>query len=414
VRAVALVKEVLIMDDAVLWVSSSGPLAVHVAGYSQELIRRGYAGRTVEDHVRLIAELDRCMVTEALALTDLTQERLQQFVQSKRRAGHERLSHRRFKPFLDYVHALELVPTAAEPAANAIERFIAAYKSYLARERGLMPATVGNYVLDARAFLVERADREGTDLEGITAAEVTQFVVRQTRQRSPGAVKMLIPALRSLLRFLHVAGITKLPLAGAVLVPPTWKASSLPRPLEPQHVAALLASCDRRRVGGRRDYAILKLLVRLGLRAGEVAALDLDDVDWRRGEVLIRGKGNRQERLPLPSDVGEALSDYLVCVRRPDRQCRRVFVSVIAPISPLTRFGVKDAVYHACERAKLPRIGPHRLRHTAASQMLRSGAPLTEITQVLRHRSLRTTAVYAKIDVASLRTVIQPWPGDGA
>jgi site-specific recombinase XerD len=354
------------------------------------------------------------MVSKALAVTDLTPECLEQFVQSKRRRGYRRLSHRRFKPFLDYMHGLDSVPIAAEPAAHAIESLIAAYRSYLEHERGLMSATVGNYVLDARAFLVDRAEREGTDFEGLVAAEVTQFVVRQTRQRSPGAVKMLIPALRSVLRFLYVAGITKLPLAGAVLVPPTWKASSLPRPLEPQHVAVLLASCDRRRVGGRRDYAILKLLVRLGLRAGEVAALELGDVDWRRRELLVRGKGDRHERLPLPSDVGEALSDYLLSVRRPDRQCRRVFVSVIAPIGPLTRFGVKDVVYHACERARLPRIGPHRLRHTAASQMLRSGAPLTEITQVLRHRSLRTTAVYAKIDVVSLRTVAQPWPGEGA
>jgi len=166
-------------------------------------------------------------------------------------------------------------------------------------------------------------------------------------------------------------------------------------------------------VGGRRDYAVLKLLARLGLRAGEVAALELEDVDWRRGEILVRGKGNRQERLPLPPDVGEALSEYLFC-RASDVQCRRLFVSLIAPIGPLTRFGVKDVVSHACERAKLPRIGPHRLRHTAASQMLRSGAPLMEIAQVLRHRSLVTTAVYAKIDLASLRTVAQPWPGGEA
>jgi site-specific recombinase XerD len=355
------------------------------------------------------------MFSQPLAVTDLTTERLKEFIQAKHRAGQRRLSYRRLKPLVEYIRELESSPSCAEPAAaNPIEDLIAAYQRYLEHERGLMPATVGNYVLDARAFLVERAACGGTDLGGMTAAEVTQFVVRQTRQRSPGAVKMLIPALRSLLRFLYVVGLTKLPLAGAVLVPPTWKASSLPRPLEPQHVAALLAGCDRRRVGGRRDYAILKLLVRLGLRAGEVAALELGDLDWRRGEILVRGKGDRQERLPLPTDVGEALSDYLLCVRRPNPQCRRVFVSVIAPIGPLTRFGVKDVVYHACERAKLPRIGPHRLRHTAASQMLRSGAPLTEVTQVLRHRSLRTTAVYAKIDVASLRTAIQPWPGGGA
>jgi site-specific recombinase XerD len=353
------------------------------------------------------------MISDELSAADLTPGRLNHFVQAGRRAGHQRLSHRRFKSLLDYMRQVGPMSQSEEPAAaNPMESLIAHYRSYLERERGLAPATVCNYVICARAFLRERADREGTDLEAMTAAEVTHFVVRQTRQRSPGAVKMLIPALRSLLRFLYVEGITRLPLATAVLAPPNWNASSLPRPLEPQHVATLLASCDHRRVGGRRDYAILKLLVRLGLRASEVVALELGDVDWRRGEIVIRGKGDRLERLPLPWDVGEALSEYLRCARRPDVQCRAVFLSVIAPITPLTRFGVKDVVYHACERAKLPRIGPHRLRHTAASQMLRSGSSLTEIAQVLRHRSLLTTAVYAKIDVGSLRTVAQPWPGD--
>ena len=364
------------MGSAVMWVRSSGPLAMDVVGYAGELTRQGYAERTVEDHLRLVAELERWMASEALLPVHLTPERLDQFIQAKRQAGHHRLSQRRFKPLLAYMH----VELAAEPALEpSVQGVLAAYQSYLKRERGLMPATVSNYVLRAREFLVERADHEGTDVNGMTAAEVTQFVVRQTRQRSPGAVKMLIPALRSLLRFLYVEGITQLPLAAAVLAPPSWKASSLPRPVDSEDVAALLASCDRRLVGGRRDHAILKLLVRLGLRASEVATLELGDLDWRHGEILIRGKGNRQERLPLPSDVGEALSEYLLCGRPPDAPCRRLFVSAVAPIGPLTRFGVKDVVYHACERAKLPRIGPHRLRHTAASQMLRNGSPLTEI-----------------------------------
>lgn len=402
------------MYSATTWTRSSGPLAVDVVGFADELTRQGYAERTVQDHLRLIAELDRWLASEALSLVDLTPERLEQFVQAKRRAGHHRLSQRRFKPLLDYIR-VESLPPPAEPARTTpLKGLLASYQHYLERERGLMPATVSNYVLRARVFLVERADHGGTEVDGMTAAEVTQFVVRQTHQRSPGAVKMLIPALRSLLRFLYVEGITELPLAGAVLAPPTWKASSLPRPVDPEHVAALLASCNRRLVGGRRDYAILKLLVRLGVRASEVAALELGDLDWRRGEILIRGKGNRQERLPLPSDVGEALSEYLRCGRPPNVPCRTVFVSVVAPIGPLTRFGVQDVVSHACERAELPRIGPHRLRHTAASQMLRRGAPLTEIAQVLRHRSLLTTAVYAKIDLASLRTVAQPWPGGEA
>jgi integrase/recombinase XerD len=291
------------MGGAVMLARSSGPLAVDVVGYARELGIRGYAERTVEDHLRLlIAELDRWMASEALLPVDLTPERLNQFVQAKRRAGHHRLSHRRFKPLLGYMREMESVPSSAEPAGTtALEGLLAAYQSYLERERGLMPATVSNYVSRARAFLVDRADHEGTDVEGMTTAEVTQFVVRQTRLCSPGAVKMLIPALRSLLRFLYIEGITKSPLAAAVLAPPSWGASSLPQPLAPEHVVALLAGCDRRLVGGRRDYAVLKLLVRLGLRAGEVAALELGDLDWRCGEILVRGKGNRQEqRLPLP------------------------------------------------------------------------------------------------------------------
>jgi integrase/recombinase XerD len=192
-----------------------------------------------------------------------------------------------------------------------------------------------------------------------------------------------------------------------------WRGSSLPRALGPEEVAKLLASCDRGMAVGRRDYAIRTMLVRLGLRAGEVAALELRDVDWRRGEIVIRGKGRRQERLPLPVDVGEAVADYLRSGGH-HGGCAHLFMRARAPHHGLGSDGVQAVVRHAAERASLPAMGAHRLRHTAATEMLRAGAPLPEIGQVLRHRSLRTTASYAKVDRTALRTLALPWPGGAA
>jgi integrase len=182
--------------------------------------------------------------------------------------------------------------------------------------------------------------------------------------------------------------------------------------LEPAAIARLLASCDRRRTVGRRDYAILLLLARLGLRAREVAALELEDVDWRRGEILVRGKGGRQDRLPLPGDVGEAIVSYLR--RRPRQESRALFVRVVAPSGALERSAVSGIVRSACTRAGLPRVGAHRLRHTTATEMLKAGASLPEIAQVLRHRDQKTTSRYAKVDRKALRALARPWPGGAA
>jgi integrase/recombinase XerD len=215
-----------------------------------------------------------------------------------------------------------------------------------------------------------------------------------------------------LLAYLHVTGLVAAPLRWAVPGVADLRGRSLPRALEPEAVAALLASCDRRRTVGRRDYAIVFLLVRLGLRAGEVAPMRLGDIDWRAGEILVRGKGGRQDRLPLPTDVGAALASYLQ--RRPRIESRAVFIRMQAPVGPLTRRGVSGVVTGACARAGVPPAGAHRLRHTAATQMLRAGCSLPEIAQVLRHQQLRTTAVYAKVDHAALRTLALPWPGGAA
>jgi integrase len=214
--------------------------------------------------------------------------------------------------------------------------------------------------------------------------------------------------LRSCLRFLHVAGLIEAPLVWAVPSVADLRDRTLPRGLEPAAVRKLLASCDRRRTIGRRDYAIVLLLSRLGLRRGEVAAMQLEDIDWRAGELLIRGKGPRQDVLPLPVDVGEALVSYLR--RRPRCESRALFVRMTAPLQELAPHTIGWIVREACTRAGLPRVGAHRLRHTAATEMLRQGASLAEIGQVLRHREQKTTAIYAKVDRRALRALARPWP----
>jgi integrase len=246
----------------------------------------------------------------------------------------------------------------------------------------------------------------------LNAADVSEFLAWECSRRSTASAQQLVTGLRALLRYLHVTDVIEVPLRWAVPAVADRRGLSLPRGLEPAAVARLLTSCDRRSLTGRRDYAVLLLLARLGLRAGEVAAMRLEDLDWRVGELLVRGKGNRHERLPLPVDVGEALVSYLRW--RPASECRAVFLCVRAPLGPLSAGVVSQIVRAACTRAGLERVGAHRLRHTAATRMLRAGASLPEIAQVLRHQRLETTAQYARVDRQALRVVARPWPGGAA
>jgi site-specific recombinase XerD len=211
------------------------------------------------------------------------------------------------------------------------------------------------------------------------------------------------------LRFLFLQGLTPLPLADAVPSAARWSHSALPRALDTRSVSTLLEGCDRSRAVGLRDFAILTILVRLGLRSCEVAHLLLEDVHWRAGELLVRGKGNRVERLPVPCDVGEAMTDYLRQAR-PASSCRALFLRALAPHVEMTPGAVGMVVALACDRVGLARVGAHRLRHTAATEMLRGGASLAEIGDVLRHRRPATTAIYAKVDHAALSVLARPWP----
>lgn len=289
------------------------------------------------------------------------------------------------------------------------------YRRYLLVERGLTEATVRGYLDVVHPFLLRRASA-AVDVERLTAPDVSAYVVdavRDPRGRG-GSAKLMLTGLRSLLGFLHVDGVLAESLTEAVPSIAGWRLATLPRALEPGQVRLLLSSCDRRTPHGRRDFAILTLLARLGLRRGEVARLELDDIDWRSGELVICGKGDRRERLPLPADVGEAVAAYLRHGRPPAVVGRSVFVRVKAPQRPLTPGGVTNVVIAAGRRAGLGDITAHRLRHSAATELLRAGAPLEEIGQLLRHRRPLTTAIYAKVDREALRLLARPWPGGAA
>jgi site-specific recombinase XerD len=357
----------------------------------------------------LLAALSRWLDREALTAEDLNEDRAEVFLAARRAAGYVTwVSSRCVALPLAYLREVAAAPAPVVVAERGpLAGLLADYGEYLVRERGLAQSTVGSYVRVARLFLEQQPG--GPQLERLTTADVSGFLARECRRRSVAGARHLVADLRPLLRYLHVAGLIGSPLVWAVPGVADLRDRSLPRGLEPAVVARLLAGCDRRRTVGRRDYAILLLLVRLGLRAAEVAAMQLEDLDWRAGEVLIRGKRDRVDTLPLPVDVGEALVSYLR--RRPQSECRAVFLKLKAPIGALSRQAVCGVVRDACVRAGLPPVGAHRLRHTAATAMLREGATLVEIAQVLRHREIKTTAIYAKVDRTRLRALAMPWPG---
>jgi site-specific recombinase XerD len=303
----------------------------------------------------------------------------------------------------------EAVPERDDPAGCLLREFA----EHLANERGLAPGTIAGYRYFAGVFLDTCAPdptTAGCGVSTLNAEDVNVFLVTECTRRSVGSAGNVVAALRVLLRFFYVRGYTATPLADCVPKAAAWRDSGRSRSLDAREVSRLLASCDRRTSAGRRDFAILTVLVRLGLRAKEVATLSLADLDWHAGVITVAGKGGRTDRLPLPADVGGAVADY--CRRgRPRNEHRALFLQVRAPYAALTSDMVSHVVVRACRRAGISPVGAHRLRHTSASAMRRAGAPLFEIGQVLRHHWVVSTALYAKDDLDALAAIARPWPG---
>jgi integrase/recombinase XerD len=378
----------------------AGPLAGYEAAFRADLSRSGYAPRSAGDLLRAMAGVSRWLEDRGLAAGGLTPLLAADLQAGVLHAG----------PVLRFLREAGVVPAGGMAGAAPTEVMLARFRGWLAGERGLSAATVHCYVKQARKFLEQLPAPLDATLRQLDAGQVTSFMVGYCQGRNPESAKAMVTAVRALLRFLHAAGHVPVSLAGAVPAVAGWRLASLPRGLDATVVSRLLASCDRGTITGRRDLAILTMLARLGLRGAEVAALELADVDWRGGEVAIRGKGGRIERLPLPADVGEAVAAYLMA-GRPRCGAPAVFCTVRAPYQRLSAAAIRGIMAQACRRAGLPRAGAHRLRHSLATQMLRAGASLPEVGQVLRHRSPLSTSVYAKVDENALRVLARPWPG---
>ena len=332
----------------------TGPLAPFADAYRTSLRERGYTPLTTVNELRQMAWLSRWLEANRLTAADLSSERAQQFLAYRRAQGQRATCSR---PCLIWL--LDLL-------------------------RGL----------------------------GVTAAEVTQAVLRESRAVSVSAAQNFVCALRSFLRFCFIEGLLEADLSQAALPVTGRRRSSLPKGIGRADAEALLGACDRRQALGRRDYALIILLLRLGLRRGEVARLRLEDIDWRAGELVVRGKGAREDRLPLAADVGEAIASYLRRGRHASDR-RELFLQARAPYEPIASGTVASTVRRACRRAEIPEVGSHRLRHTTACEMVSAGVPLQRIGQVLRHRSLQSTAIYARVDLDRLRLLAQPWPQGG-
>jgi integrase/recombinase XerD len=386
-----------------------GPLSPLASRFGAELSSMGYCQEWSVVQLRLLAGLSRWLSSNELGVSDLTTVRVGEFFAECRKRGQgSRMPPTVRGPLVTFLRAEELLDTPTEAQGDPVDELVARFRRHLAVERGLRPSTIGRYEQAAQVFL--RSMGPDFSLDTLNAEQVTKFVLAQAERRSSGSATNIVVGLRSFLRFAFVEGLVPRRLDMAAPTVANWRASALPKALELGVAERLVNVCDRRTIVGRRNYAVLHCLWRLGLRAGEVAALELEDLDWRAGEIIVHGKGGREERLPLPFDVGEAIAGYLRR-GRPRSTSRALFLRAHAPFGPLTRSSVRWVVYRSCDQLGIKRVGPHRLRHTAAAHLLAHGASLEEVAQVLRHRSVDTTAIYSKIDTIALSAIALPWPG---
>jgi len=376
-------------------VRMSGPLTRFREGFTAELMARGYTDLSLANQLRVMSDFSRWLDAKAIALDRIDHAVVSRFLVKRRRSHTQFVSRAAIDPLLGHLAAVGAIVLPSPPPRSRREELVA-YERYLVEERSVAPARQALCLQVAEEFLGKR--RAST----LTAADVTRFVARARRSNT-------LSALRSLLRFLFMSSRCEANLVYAVPTSPRWTQRSLPQGLEPVEVQAVLETCDRRTLVGCRDYAVLLLMVRLGLRGGEVAGLRLDNLDWRAGELAVRGKGRSLGRLPIPFDVGHAITRYLQRARR-SKAVRTVFVRSCAPYTSMGSGAIVAIARRALRGAGIMHGSAHRLRHTAATQMLRRGASLTEIAQVLRHQHVNTTALYAKVNHDALRLLARRWP----
>jgi site-specific recombinase XerD len=389
-----------------------GPLASYLDAYLKQIEHQGFLPASVPMQMYAIARFSNWLQARQLGAHQVDDATVERFLKRDPGTIHSGESAP-LRRLLAMLREIGLAPAKPVEPKNCLQRSMDEYRCYLLRERGLAETSLLNYLPVAEQLLSDRFGQSVMNLSELTAKDVTEFLQDRARQLRPGRAKLLVTALRSFLRYLRHRGEISVDLAGCVPPVAAWSISTVPKFLHSGTVKRLLDQYERDTPDQKRNYAVLLLLARLGLRACEIVALSLDDIDWDTGRITIRCKGGRWAQLPLPADVGEAIAVYLR-TGRPRCVCRHVFLRHRAP---LRGFGdsitVSTIVRRALIRAGIDSVrkGAHLFRHTLATDLLREGASLDEIGELLRHRSPNTTAVYAKVDLTALRTLALPWPG---
>ncbi len=396
--------------------AAQGPLSAHLEAYVSSLIEQRYSAYVVCMKARSARGFSVWLARQRIEARDVDERAVARYRRERARVRRVwRSEPHALGQLLIFLRergviAVPMTVTEVAPADRVVHEF----KKHLLRVRGLAAHTISMYAEWTRRFLTLQLSSETSDLKTLRAADVIAFVRYQARSHQPGELKRMTTALRSFLRYAQLQGEVESGLVAAVPSVASWSSTpALPRAISAEHARRSLDACDRHTVIGRRNYAVLLLLARLGLRAGEVCALLLDDVDWEAGRMRVRGKAGREAWLPMPTDVGEAIAAYLQH-GRPNAPDRRLFLCASAPIRGLkSGMAVASIVARALRNAGIdtPRRGAHQFRHALAAQMLRRGASLVEIGELLRHRSPQTTAIYARVDLVALRALALPWPG---
>lgn len=403
-------------EHVVLSREPEGPLAPYLAAFAGSLKQQGYAPRYLQRQVMLAADFSRWLQQRGIGRRRIAGDHRSQYLRWRRQRRRPSqgdpaaLAH-----VIDFLRGERVLPAAKQASRQPTpaEAWVQAYAQYLREDRGLAEATVRNYAPFIDRFLTSRFGTGAVQLARLQASDVLRFVQGQAPRLQLKRAKLLTTALRSFLRYARYRDAIRLDLAAVVPCVANWSRPAIPRGIAPDQVRRLLSHIDRGTAMGRRDYAVLLLLARLGLRAGEVTFLELEDIDWAGGCLSVQGKGGRRTQLPLTHEVGEALAAYLQH-GRPDSASRRVFLRAKAPIRGfLDQRAVGTIVRHALRRASIdaPTNGAHQFRHGLATEMLRHGATLAQIGDLLGHQNPQTTTIYAKVDLEGLRLLVLPWPG---
>ncbi len=407
----------VIHDQVVLARAPEGPLAAHLIAFADALRAQGYGVEGLKVQVRIAARFSQWLKQKGVDARDIRIDHTMRYLRHRVRhvRGQSYLNVRAaLRHLIDFLRSEGVIPVEKEATRQVppAEICAQAYAEYLRDAQALAEATVRGYVPFVRDFLHHCFGDGKIALSRLRAADVVGFVQLNAPRLHLKRAKLMTTALRSFLRYVRYRGDVTLDLAAAVPVVANWSMPSIPRAISADQTRQLLASIDRHTAAGRRDYAILLLLARLGLRSGEVAFLELDDIDWGAGQLSVRGKSRQRNELPLPADVGKAIAAYLQHGRPPSAS-RRVFLSANAPIRGFGPNGVGSIVRRSLQRAGIdaPTTGAHQFRHGLATQMLNHGASLSEIGEVLGHRHQQTAEIYSKVDIKSLRTLALPWPG---